>query len=130
MILRFCYESPLFSNTLSCEVKKRNKYVIFGGGVLGWSRVLFQKKINLIGLISWTTVKHPLCVSCPFNMRYSNVLTGTCTENNRSTTQVERTSTDAYRIHTGCLTHENRTNHIQTHKKRSSTKHFYTVASV
>ena len=28
----FCYESPLSLNILSCEVKKRNEYVILGGG--------------------------------------------------------------------------------------------------
>ena len=32
MILCFCNESPLFVNILSCEVKKRNEYVILGGG--------------------------------------------------------------------------------------------------
>ena len=35
MILCFFYESPLFLNILSCEVKKRNECVIFGGG-RGW----------------------------------------------------------------------------------------------
>ena len=54
-----------------------------------------------------------ICVSCPFNMRYSSVLTVTCPKIDRSTT------TDTYRIPTGCLTHENRTNRILTLKKRS-----------
>ena len=36
------------------------------------------------------------CVSCPFSMRYSSVLTVTCPEVDRSTTQPERTSTDTY----------------------------------
>ena len=74
-----------------------------------------------------------ICVSwhsCPLNMLYLSVLTVTCPEVDRSTTQVERTSTDTYRIPTGCLTHENRTNCILTHKKRSSTEHLYPVASV
>ena len=51
-----------------------------------------------------------ICVSCPFNMRYSSVLTVTCPEVDRSTTQVEQTSTDTYNISTGCLAHENQTN--------------------
>ena len=46
-----------------------------------------------------------ICVSCPFNMRYSSVLNVTCPEVDRSTNQVERTSTDTYRIPTGCRTH-------------------------
>ena len=32
MVLCFCYESPLFLNILSREVKKRNEFVIFGSG--------------------------------------------------------------------------------------------------
>ena len=32
MVLSFCYESPLFLNILSCEVKKRNEYDILGCG--------------------------------------------------------------------------------------------------
>ena len=48
-----------------------------------------------------------ICVSCPFSMRYSSVLTVTRPEGDRSTTQVERTSNDTYSIPTGCLTHEN-----------------------
>ena len=73
-----------------------------------------------------------ICVSCPFIMRYmySSVLTITCPEVNPSKTQVERTSTDTYRIPIGCLTHENRTNRILTHKKRASTEHLYPVVSV
>ena len=71
-------------------------------------------------------------VSCPFNMLYTSVLTVTCPKADRSTALVERTSTDTctYRIPTGCLTHENRTNRILTHKKRSSTKLLYPVAAV
>ena len=71
-----------------------------------------------------------VCVSCPFSMRYWSVLTVTCPEGDRSTTQVERTSTDTYRIPTGCLTHENWTTRILTHKKRSSTEHLYPMAFV
>ena len=71
-----------------------------------------------------------ICVSCPFNMRYSSVLIVTCPEVEGSTAQLERTSRDTYRIPTGCLTHENRTNRILTHKKRSSTEHLHPVASI
>ena len=36
MVLCFCYESPSFLNIFSCEVKKRNEYVILGEcGVVG-----------------------------------------------------------------------------------------------
>ena len=58
-----------------------------------------------------------ICVSSPFNMRFSSVLTCTCPEVDRSTTQVERTSTDTYRMPTGSLTRENRTNRLLTRKK-------------
>ena len=30
MVLCFCYESPSFLNIISCEVKKRNEYMILG----------------------------------------------------------------------------------------------------
>ena len=63
-------------------------------------------------------------------MWYSSVLTVTCHEIGRSTALVERTSKYTYRMHTGYLTRENRTNRILTHKKRSSTEHLYPVASV
>ena len=59
MVLCFCFEFPLFVNTLSFEVKKQNEYVVLGG-VGEWSRILFQRKINVIVLISWTTVSNPL----------------------------------------------------------------------
>ena len=32
MVLCFCYESPLFFNILSCEVKKQDEYDILGCG--------------------------------------------------------------------------------------------------
>ena len=31
----FFYESPIFLNILPCDVKKRNEYVILGGGGVG-----------------------------------------------------------------------------------------------
>ena len=94
----------------------------------GWSRILFHRKIYVIVLISYTTVSHSFYA---FLVR-SSVLTVTCSEVDRSTTRVERTSTDTctYRIPTGCLTRENRTNRILTHKKRTYTEHIYPVASV
>ena len=128
MFLCFCYEPPLFLTY--AHTKKWNEYVILV--VVGWSRILFHRKINVIVLISWTPVSHGsvICVSCPFNKRYSSVLTITCPEVDRSTSQAERVSTDTSRIPTGCLTNENRTNRILTHKKRSSTENLYPVASV
>ena len=71
-----------------------------------------------------------ICVSCPFNMGYSSFLTVTCPEVDCSITHIKQTTTDTYRIPSGCLTHENRTNCILTHKKSSSTEHLYPVASV
>ena len=89
-----------------------------GGGVgwglgWGWNQIVFHRKMNLIALISRTTVTHPLFerylyVSCPFNMRYWSVLSVTLPEVDRSTAQVERTSMVTYRILTVYLTHENR----------------------
>ena len=97
-------------------------WVVVGGD--GWSRIFFQRKINVNVLISWTTVSHGsvICVSRPFNMRYWSVLTVTCPEVDRSTTSVERTSTDTYSIPDA--------REPDKHKKRSSTENLYPVASV
>ena len=132
MVLCFCYESPVFLNILLYEVKKRNEYVILGGG--GGGVGIGSNLVPLKNQRHCFDINHRfasvICVSCQFKMRYSSVLNVTCPEVGRSSTPVERTSTDTYRTPTGCLTHENRTNHILTHKKRSSTEHIYPMASV
>ena len=71
-----------------------------GGGVEIESNLVPSKdKRHCVDLMNHRFASVILCVSCPFNMRYSSVLTVTCPEADRSTTQVERTSTDTYRIH-------------------------------
>ena len=101
----------------------------------GWSQILFHRKINVIVLISWIIFLHLLfelyiSVSCMFNTQYSSVLTIIYPDIVHSTILVKQTSTDTYRIPTGCLTHENWTNCILTRKKHSSTSNLYPVASI
>ena len=53
-----------------------------------------------------------MVTECACGTRPGNSVT--CPVVNPFTTQVERTSTDSYRIPTGCRTHENRTNRTRT----------------
>ena len=107
-------------------------YVIFGGGEgcgMETNLVLQKDKRHCFDLMN-RRLASVICVSFPFNTRYSSDLTVTCPEVDRSATQVDQASTDTYMIPTGCLTHENRTKRILTHTKRSSTEHFYPMVSV
>ena len=70
---------------------------------MGWSRILFHRKINvfvfdLMNHLFCIRYLNFICVACMFNTRYSSSLTVTCPEVDRSTTQVEWTSRDTYRI--------------------------------
>ena len=87
---------------------------------------MFLKNKNIIFKIRRLEVTDYAALTCGTRL----FLTVTCPEADRTTNQVERTSTDTYRILTGCLTHENRSNRILTHKKHSSTAHLYPVVSV
>ena len=61
---RLSHNRPWFRvsvmNLINSETSSKTKW----GCDIGWwgSRILFQRKINVIVLISWTTVSHPLFI--------------------------------------------------------------------
>ena len=71
MVLCFCYESPLFLNTLSCEVKKRNEYVVLGGsgggggdGVESCSKTNKRHCFDLMSHVSHPLYAFPVHLKC------------------------------------------------------------------